>query len=59
MAFLKVTDLRFSLFDCSDQAIREHLVQIQLSPDYPEREPSCNAVSPSCDNFCQITQLFG
>ncbi|XP_024362240.1 uncharacterized protein [Physcomitrium patens] len=29
-----------------DEAKREHLVQIQLSSDYPEREPSCNADLP-------------
>lgn len=33
-----------------DEAKREHLVQIQLSSDYPEREPSCNAIAgpPHC-----------
>jgi len=37
--------------ECSDVAGREHIVHVNLPPDYPEKQPLATAVSPSMCYF--------
>jgi hypothetical protein len=48
--------------ECSDVAGREHIVHVNLPPDYPEKQPLATAVSPSMCYFplgWSPIQMFG